>query len=457
LEQYVTHTREDPWFGTGQGSGNSPMYWLMISSTMNDLYAQKATRSAVYHTPDWTTTIQIHQLGFVDDVNNRTNLPWTDASHTNERLDQLIQQASHDGQLWHNLMESVNQLLELSKCKYHVIRYEFKPSGRVEIVTECPPPTELRICDKSNSIINIQYVSNTAAVKYLGCWKAPKGQVQEKQSLKEKCDTFARVINCSHLSRKETKCFYKGIYKPSVGYPLPITYFTFSELDTIQQKAHTAMVTHCGFNRNTAKAVLYGLQCWGGAAFSHLYDIQGFGQLSYLIKSWRSPNTHQGKMIRITLQWAQFCAGASSPILESVDSPLPHLETEWITSLRKYLSEIKGRIQIKHAGVPPKQREHDEYIMDIAINMKKLKPGQLRRINYCRLYLNVTTLSKITNATGNSIDPAALKGDRDQLSAQSNWQRVLQQRPDKTSCAGRNSDNRPNSKTLTYSETLTTV
>jgi hypothetical protein len=37
------------------------------------------------------------------------------------------------------------------------------------------------------------------------------------------------------------------------------------------------------------------------------------------------------------------------------------------------------------------------------------------------------------NATGDSIDPAALEGKRDHLRAQSNWQRVLQQRPDKTS------------------------
>jgi hypothetical protein len=89
------------------------------------------------------------------------------------------------------------------------------------------------------------------------------------------------VINCSHLTRKETKIFYEGIYKPSIGYPLSITYFSFKELDKTQKKAHEAMVTHCGFNWNTAKAVLYGVQQGGGAAFTHLYDIQGFGQLSY--------------------------------------------------------------------------------------------------------------------------------------------------------------------------------
>jgi hypothetical protein len=155
--------------------------------------------------------------------------------------------------------------------------------------------------DKEGNIIHIQYVSNTEAIKYLGCWKAPQGQTQEKQALLNKCTTFARVINCSNLTRKETKYFYEGIYKPSVGYSLPLTYFKLQELDTIQRKAHEAMVTHIGYNRNTAKAVIYGVQKWGGAAFTHLYDVQGYGQISYFLKSWRSPNTHQGKMLRIAV------------------------------------------------------------------------------------------------------------------------------------------------------------
>jgi hypothetical protein len=46
-EEYVSHTRETPWFGTGQGSGNSPMYWLLISSTLYDIYAQRVTRGAM--------------------------------------------------------------------------------------------------------------------------------------------------------------------------------------------------------------------------------------------------------------------------------------------------------------------------------------------------------------------------------------------------------------------------
>jgi hypothetical protein len=211
--------------------------------------------------------------------------------------------------------------------------------------TDALPPTKLKVEDNKGNNVDIQHVSNKEAVKYLGCWKAPKGQDQEKQALMSKCATFARVINCSYLTRKETKYFYDGIYKPCVGYSLPLTYFKFQELDKIQRKVHEAMITHCGFNRNTAKEVIYGVQQWGGAAFTHLYDTQGYGQIAQFIKSWCSPHTHQGKMLRIALYWAQYCTGVSFPILETTNIPLHQVEAEWILSLRRYLHDIQGQLQ----------------------------------------------------------------------------------------------------------------
>jgi hypothetical protein len=71
--------------------------------------------------------------------------------------------------------------------------------------------------------------------------------------------------------------------------------------------------------------------------------------------------------------------------------------------------------------------------MDIALNMEKFKPGQLRRINYCRVYLNVTTLADITNATGDTIDTAAFDGNKESMPAPSTWQGIHQTKPDKTS------------------------
>lgn len=176
----------------------------------------------------------------------------------------LMEQASQESQIWHDILDAANQALELTKCKYHVIHYQFKPSGQPEMAIDETTPEELKVKNKQGNPVTITHVPNHKAVKYLGCWKAPIGQKDQKKALQQKCANYAKVINCSHLTQNETKYFYEGIYKTSVGYPLPITYLTFQELDKIQSKAHQAMITHCGYNRYTANAVIYGVRKWGG-------------------------------------------------------------------------------------------------------------------------------------------------------------------------------------------------
>ena len=350
-EEYVMHSYEAPWFGTGQGSGNSPMYWLVISSTIFDIYTSKS-KGVLYSHPTSEYSVALHILGFVDDTNTRTG---DFHSHPMPPIESLIEDASKDSQLWHDLLEASNQTLELSKCKYHVIHFDFEASGEPKMVEQNRPPVDLKIKDKTGNPVTITHLPNQKAIKYLGCLKAPNSNRQQYRALQAKCDDFARVINTSQLSKRESRVFYQAIYKLSVGYVLPVSYFTFDELDKIQRKAHRAMVSHCGYNANTAKAIVYGPQYLGGAAFFHLYDIQGLGQVENFLKFWRRPKSPQGRMLRITMAWAQMCAGLSLSIFQETTWKLPHLETKWITSLQEYLEAMGGWIEMDDPQIPPPQ------------------------------------------------------------------------------------------------------
>ena len=57
-------------------------------------------------------------------------------------------------------------------------------------------------------------------------------------------------------------------------------------------------------------------------------------------------------------------------------------------------------LQVDDAGVMPLQRLHDSHIMDHVIASKRFTKGQLARINYVRLYLDVHTVSDIATACG---------------------------------------------------------
>ena len=432
-KEYAEHTQECPWFGTGQGSGNSPFYWLLISSTLYDLYCSRTEGTAggaTYVSPDRSLRTTIYLLGFVDDVNNRTNLPPSvDGVGLASTLEQLLEQASKDSQLWHDILTAANQELELTKCKYHVIHFDFQENGAPVMVDEDTPPAPLNVTGKQGQAVTITHVKNSKAIKYLGCHKSPMNQRDQLAKLQEKCDDYARVINCSRLSTRGTQVFYQAIYRLSVGYPLPMCYFTKQDLNRIQKKSHRAMLAGCGFNRNTSRAVVFGPAHLGGMEFFHLYDEQGFGQVSTFMKFWRSPNTHPGALLRITVAWAQYCAGTSRSILADTTTKLPHLECTWLSSLRQYLAEVGANLELDDPYIPKLQCHNDEFIMDAVLNNPSFKPFQIRMVNYCRMYLRVTTIADITTARGDAIAPGMYNGDPTAVIVNNNWYHVHQKRP----------------------------
>ena len=244
-DDFIQHSRAFPIFGTGQGSGNSPMYWLFISSTLFDLYEHRAGGSH-YSSPDGSIKTDVKIVGFVDDTRNSTN----DFANNEVPLEILLNKATQDSQLWHDLLRACNQSLELSKCGYHAIMYSFQPTG--EPTLETRPPSAIRLQDFSDHPIDINQWDNTTATKYLGVYKCPADQKKQFEFLLQRCNGFSRIVTCSHLTRKETKCFYWAIYRLSVNYALPTTYFSLKELNKIQAKSHASMLAKSGFNRFTS-------------------------------------------------------------------------------------------------------------------------------------------------------------------------------------------------------------
>ena len=437
-DEFVQHSRAFPWFGTGQGSGNSPCYWLFICSTLFDIYESKA-KGATYESPDKLLTTTIKIVGFVDDTRNSTN---TFGQSPQPSMESLVAQAQQDSQLWNNLLLTCNQQLELPKCGFHPMTTTFDENG-APIMEEDPNISDLvlhREGEPQDNGIKIDQWKTTEATKYLGCHVCPNNNKPQLEVLKKKCQEFCRIVTSSHLTQREANVLYWSIYRPSVGYPLPMCHFTRKELDKVQQKVESAFTVKMGYNRSTPKAVLRGPKYLGGVGMFHLYDEQGYGQCRHFLKSWRSPDSPQGKLLHITVAWLQFCAGVDWSILGNPQIPLKHhLESKWLLSLHEYLNSIEAKLEIQNPYIPKPQRANDKAIMSVVVQAKfqtgkqagqpLFTPAQIKRINYCRMYLNVVFLSDVCNAAGTAIDPAMLTGDFDATMSKCNHHRVNQARP----------------------------
>ena len=307
------------------------------------------------------------------------------------------------------------------------MQYEFLPTGEPQLVNQ--PTSTITLTDTQGNPIQIQQASNQTATKYLGTHKCIGNHNKQLDVLLKKCNEFARIITCSHLTRKETQCFYWAIYRLSANYALPTTYFTAKELNKIQAKSHAAFLSKSGYNRNMPSVVVYGPPSLGGAGFFHLYDDQGYGQIKLFMKFWRSPYSTAGKLLRISMAWHQFSVGTSIPLLEDTRTKLPHLESKWLATLRSFLKDVSGKLIINDTLIAPLQRTHDGFIMDKALHSGKFKPAALRRLNYCRLYLNVLLMSDIASPCGNEIDPTMYTGVSDDMSSWSDHHSVNQQCP----------------------------
>ena len=422
------HTSDHPIYGTGQGSANSPAIWCFLSSSLFDGYDEIASL-AQYQSPDIGTTANLGLVGFVDDCNGQTHQFSSDGSE--QTLYNVLHQAQINAQHWSDLLHASGGSLELSKCSCHVLHWLFSAQGAPVLAPKTVAHQEcLKVIDRATGTDQtLALLSPYQAHKTLGHYKDPAGtQNEQYRRLKTKSDDITSFLWRCPLTRLEAWTFYYACYLPSVGYPLSCSSLSYKRLDQVQRRAMSIIVPRCGFNRNTKKEILYGPLELGGASFRHLYVQQGIGQVGLFMRNWRLKSM-AGKLLRIAVGWFQLQVGMSYPFLENVSTPLPHLESKWLSSLRDFLASIDCSLHIDDTAIPELQRHHDSHIMDSILASRAFTAAEIRRLNYCRLYLQAQTLSDLVTLGGRSLDKAKLVGNPSLMSSTSHGVQINQSSP----------------------------
>ena len=148
-------------------------------------------------------------MGFVDDTSNRTNFFEREVQPTMEEILRLMH---HDAQLWNDLLWASGGLLELPKCSYHHIHFQFISQGKPSMIKGRFGPNFV-MRDANQEEVRIKQLSVNKSHKTLGCHKDPVGnQIKQLQVLQENCLDFAKVIQSNVLSRYDSTIFYHHIY-----------------------------------------------------------------------------------------------------------------------------------------------------------------------------------------------------------------------------------------------------
>lgn len=164
-EEFYQYCKAYPIYGSGQGSGSSPVLWIIISSILFDSH-QQHSHGAQYSSPDHSTYINFSMIGFVDDSSSQVNVF---DNHNKDNMEQLIPKMEKDLQLWSDMLTFTGGSLNKSKCSYHITSYSFCNSDQPILDY---PSTEQSISIKEDGTTHeIKYLSHITEAKTLGVYK----------------------------------------------------------------------------------------------------------------------------------------------------------------------------------------------------------------------------------------------------------------------------------------------
>ena len=147
---------------------------------------------------------------------------------------------------------------------------------------------------------------------------------------------------------------------------------------------------------------------FGGLGWRHIYFEQGILHTLTIIKHLRTPGPFQS-LLRICLDWYQVIDGVSFSPLSMPAIPLTYTDSPWLDFTCTFLRHCSAQLVIPGTTLPKLQRMHDTCIMNGILDLN-LSPTTMKRINACRLCLQVTTLSDISNLKGDQIARVAWLG-----------------------------------------------
>jgi hypothetical protein len=386
--------------GPGQGGRASPSVWTVISCLILSCLGEKAI-GANLMSPGGRIRVTQMASGFVDDITH-WNIDMERSLSSRDNNDVITKETTEAAQWWEELLYTTGGKLELTKCFYYQLIWEFDTDGDATLQE---PQSNIILTDsETQQQIPIDMKSCSEAHKTLGVMACPQGNNKaEFGRMQEKCRNFAQRMYSAMLSQEEASIFYWTICIPSITYSFAVGTFNEKQVQSLPGSLTQATLNGMGYNRKTPSAVVYGPTSLGGIGLRHMYLEQGTMQVLIIIQHLRA-YTQVGATILIQLNWAQMVSGRGKSILEIPMENIPHLDEElWIQTMRRFLTISQLTLHIEDIVTPVTKRENDAIIMDV-VAAQQWTNAETRQINKCRLYMRIDSISEMCSASGSHVD-----------------------------------------------------
>ena len=255
-----------PLFGTGQGSGASPAVWLTLVVLLLQTFDRLIPHRMNFVPISGAREHNRSSDDFVDD----TSVGFTSSDNTS--YSDLIERIQTVAQTWEKLLSLSGGKLNLNKCSWYVIRWEWE-HGRPTIRKIHPnDPCVAQTQGDSQTLITIKRHSVETSTRRLGVYLNPMGDFSEHISnLKKKADDFSCRILSPRLTETDVSIFHRSIYIPSMRYSLAALAADEESLASVQTKIIRSMLQKFHISSTIPTSLRHGPMEFGGLG---LYDLR---------------------------------------------------------------------------------------------------------------------------------------------------------------------------------------
>lgn len=391
-KEFYKSTEENVLFGTGQGSGNSPILWILLSNELIDMYTEKTT-GATYQDPSGKTKTSIHMTAYVDDINTHKTYPhYTPKPEMHDNIQQDIS-------IWEKILYTSGGLISNTKCTYYTNKWEFSTTSHPNTTNE--DYNDIVLHSKAGRF-NIQSLPTKQQHKTLGYHQSIGASItHQTHQVEEKVQKNIAVVREASLSYSDMNKYYTSIFIPKISYNTTITSIPKLRAEKITTKMVPILLRKKGYSGSTPTAIALGSKQWGGLGLFNLYPTQGAKNLLQMARALQK-NDQQSTLVKIAYKWWRYQVGTEKCPLAQHEIKTNYTDSVWFSEVHNYVKTFNIEVKIPDDGVRL-LRKHDQHLMDTAQSLN-YPPKTLRLINYCRLYLNASTIADITNIKGTHVE-----------------------------------------------------
>ena len=315
-------------------------------------------------------------------------------------------------------MKTTGGAIRPDKTFAYPISFDFKPSGEYFFEKVENLVYSLSVKNHEDIREDLDLIDANVGKETLGMFMAPDGTMKDQnKAMKKKVTTWTSHVRSGTIPPRDAlRCISSTITK-TLEYPICVTTFTKKECNQLVKPIHDAAFPKVRLCRTIPHDIRYGAKDCLGLGLDDLYVSQGIDKVIFYIEE-IDGNSMSRPLLRSNMEWAMIHIGIGNCSLFDINyDHFGHLLLRtWIRSLWQFVHEYKIRMPSYEHSIN-ERRDNDKFLMK-EFQKAGFSKKQLIKLNRCRFYLHVETLSDITDGKGDQISTLSYTGHKNHYESQ---------------------------------------